>query len=376
MKKLFLAALAIPFGIAGCVNPTVSKFKDTRALPALTAPSPSQKPVSAVPKDPDAYRSSDPGRAYSLTLKNADLRDVLQLLSKESGVSIVAERGLRGTVQIEARNKKLGELLYTILKPLGYTASVENGMILVGRPKLATRTFRMNYLKDTRSSSSNMNVSGFAAGGTGGVSVSTTGKSDFWGAIETSLEMFVFGTSGKGKREGGGYIVGEAEKKPAADSKTGVSGLADKKVTATEIDDTLLSSTQLADNLLKQLVVNEMAGIIQITDHPENLDKIASFLADVEDGSKRQVLIQAHIMEVSLKDSYSMGINWNTVIDKSTNFSIAQAIIPSTTGATTAGSNVFKISAAGSNFGVMLDAMKQQGNVNMLSSPKITALNN
>ncbi|OGU16139.1 MAG: hypothetical protein A2076_05730 [Geobacteraceae bacterium GWC2_53_11] len=374
MNKQFIAALAIPLGIAGCVNPTVNKTKDTRALPTYSAPTLPQK-TAPTPKVAEAYRYSDPGRAYSLTLKNADLRDVLMLLSKESGVSIVAERGLRGTVQIEAKNKKLGELLYTILKPLGYTASIENGLILVGRPKLTTRTFRMNYLKDTRNSSSNMSVSGFAAGGSGSVSVSTTGKSDYWGALETSLEMFVFGTSGKGKREDGGYIVGETEKKPAAESKSGVSGT-DKKITATESDDPMLSSTQLSENQLKQLVVNEMAGIIQITDFPENLDKIALFLADVEEGSKRQVLIQAHIMEVSLSDSYAMGIDWKTIINKSSNFSIAQSILPTGSGAATAGSNVFKISAVGDSFGVMLDAMKEQGNVNMLSSPKISALNN
>jgi MSHA biogenesis protein MshL len=375
MKMRFLMALAIPLGVAGCANPTVNTIKDTKALSTYTAPAPAQKSAATL-KDPDAYRSNDPGRSYSLTLKNADLRDVLLLLSKESGVSIVAERGLRGTVQIEARNKKLGELLYTILKPLGYTASVENGLILVGRPKLTTRTFRMNYLKDTRNSSSNTNVSGFVAGGSGSVSVSTAGKSDFWGAIETSLEMFVFGTSGKGRREGGGYIVGEAEKTPASESKAATSGTADKKGALSESGDPMLSNTQLNENQLKQLVVNELAGIIQITDFPENLDKVASFLTDVEEGSKRQVLIQAHIMEVSLNDSFSMGIDWKTIIDKSSNFSIAQTLIPSTSGAASAASSVFKISAAGDSYGVMLDAMKQQGNINMLSSPKITALNN
>ncbi len=373
MRYVTLAVLAIPLGVVGCTNPTAGKMKDTMALPAYTAPVTPQKPA-APPKDPDAYRSSDPGRSYSLTLKNADLRDVLMLLSKESGVSIVAERGLRGTVQVEAKNKKLGEMLYTILKPLGYTASVENGMILVGRPKLTTRTFRMNYLKDTRNSSSNMNVSGFAAGGSGSVSVSTTGKSDFWGAVESSLEMFVFGTSGKGKRDGGGYIVGEVEKKQTPETKSSSSPSAGALTVLSETDDPLLSSTRLNENQLKQLVVNELAGIIQITDFPENLDKIALFLTDVEEGSKRQVLIQAHIMEVSLKDSFSMGIDWKVVIDKASNFSIAQTLIPRTT--STTGSNVFKISGAGSDFSAMLDAMKEQGNVNMLSSPKITALNN
>lgn len=394
MKKQLLAAFVIPLGISGCVNPTSSTVKASRALPTYTAPASVQK-SAAVQKDPDAYRSNDPGRAYSLTLKNADLRDVLMLLSKESGVSIVAERGLRGTVQIEAKNRKLGELLYTILKPLGYTASVENGMILVGRPRLATRTFRMNYLKDTRNSTSNMSVSGFAAGSTGSVSVSTAGRSDLWGAVENSLEMLVFGTSGMGRRSDGGYIRGESERKQVAESvttgatqltsrsssqnktvRTGYDETNSTSLQTTEIDDPMQNNTQIKENQLKQLVVNEIAGIIQITDFPENLDKIASFLTDVEEGSKRQVLIQAHIMEVSLKDSFAMGIDWRTIIDKSSGFSIAQALLPTSSGTATAGSNVFKISGNGSDFGVMLDAMKEQGNINMLSSPKITALNN
>jgi MSHA type pilus biogenesis protein MshL len=372
MKKRFVLAFAIPFALTGCVNPSMSTFKGSKTFPAYTPPLQPPQAVAAA-KDPDAYRTSDPGRSYSLTLKNADLHDVLMLLSKESGTSIVAERGLKGIVQVEAKNKKLGELLYTILKPLGYTASVENGVILVGRPKLTTRTFRINYLKDTRNSSSNMSVSGFNAGGSGSVSVSTTGKSDFWGAVETSLEMLVFGTTGKGKRDGGGYLVGEAEKKFVP---TSTSAATEKKGALQEIDDPMLSSAQLNDNQLKQLVVNEIAGIIQITDFPENLDKIAAFLSDIEEGSKRQVLIQAHIMEVSLKDSFSMGIDWKTIIDKSSNFSLKQTLIPSSTNTATASSSVFKVSAVGDSFGVMLDAMKEQGNVNMLSSPKITALNN
>lgn len=404
MKNKFWALIAVPLCVAGCVNPVVNSARNTRALPAYSAPTPPQNPV--VPrKDPDAYRESDSGRSYSLTLKNADLRDVLILLSKESGVSIVAERGLQGTVQVDARNKKLGEILYTVLKPLGYTASVENGMILVGRPKLTTRTFRVNYLKDTRNSSSNTNVSGFVAGGSGSVNVSTTGKSDFWGALEVSLEMFVFGSSGMGKRDSGGYIRGESEKKVVLDSavtgtqqtsgkyqreqtpvrgaaKTARTGVSETSsydessrlsVQTTEAEDPMVLQTQLAENKLKQLVVNEIAGIVQITDYPENLDKIASFLADVEEGSKRQVMIQAHIMEVGLKDSFSLGLDWQEVFKTAgSTISIGQALSPAT--------NVFKIGAESissrSNLNILLDAMKEQGNLNMLSSPKISALNN
>jgi MSHA biogenesis protein MshL len=397
MNRQTWAVLVAALFISGCVNPAVSTIRDTRVTPSYTTPKVQEK-SELHRKEPDAYRSTDPGRTYSLTLKNAELKDVLMLLSKESGVPIVAERGISGLVKIEAQNRKLGELLYAVLKPLGYTATVEKGIILVGRPQLTTRIFRVNYIKDKRNSSSNTNVSGFAASGSSGsVTVTTEGKSDFWGTLEGSLELLVFGTSGMGKRDGGGYIRGEAERKIVGERT--VSGTAqtvgnssnlggyDRQSSAsqtsrsitqtTEIDDPLLQNAQITQNQLKQLVVNETAGIILVTDFTENQDKIASFLADVEEGSKRQVLIQAHIMEVSLKDSFSLGIDWKSVIDKASNMTLTQALIPVTGGASAlASTGTFKFSASGSDFSVLIDAMKEQGNVNMLSSPKISALNN
>jgi MSHA biogenesis protein MshL len=380
---IFVTALIV----SGCVNPSVSTIRDTKVAPTYSAPKVQEK-SEPQRKDPDAYRNTDPGRTYSLTLKNAEIKDVLMLLSKESGVPIVAERGISGLVKIETQNRKLGDLLYAVLKPLGYTATVENGIILVGRPQLTARIFRVNYIKDKRNSSSNTNVSGFSAGGnSGSVTVSTEGKSDFWGALESSLEMLVFGTSGMGKREGGGYIRGEIEKKFGVAAQTAgrpsFQGGEDRQSNSilntqtSEIDDPKLQNAQFSQNQLKQLVVNETAGIILVTDFTENLDKIGSFLTDVEEGSKRQVLIQAHIMEVSLKDSFSLGIDWKSVIDKATNMTLTQVLVPASIGASAAASSgTFKFSASGSDFSVLLDAMKEQGNVNMLSSPKISALNN
>jgi len=397
MNRQSWAILVAALIMSGCVNPAVSTIRDTKVSPSYSAPV-AQEKIVPQKKDPDAYRATDPGRTYSLTLKNAEIKDVLMLLSKESGVPIVAERGVRGLVKIETQNRKLGDLLYAVLKPLGYTATVENGIILVGRPQLTARIFRVNYIKDKRNSSSNTNVSGFSASGSSGsVTVSTEGKSDFWGALEGALEMLVFGTSGMGKREGGGYIRGEIEKKlvgertlnettqPAGsasihggyDRQSSESQATRSSLQTIEVDDPLLQNTQISQNQLKQLVVNETAGIILVTDFTENLDRIASFLADVEEGSKRQVLIQAHIMEVSLKDSFSLGIDWQAVIDKATNMTLTQALIPASIGASAvASSGTFKFSASGSDFSVLLDAMKEQGNVNMLSSPKISALNN
>src|SRR6185369_6463210 len=352
MNRQPWAILVAALFMAGCVNPAVSTIRDTKIAPAYSVPKAPEK-AETPRKDPEAYRNTDPGRTYSLTLKNAEIKDVLMLLSKESGVPIIAERGISGLVKIETQNRKLGDLLYAILKPLGYTATVENGIIQVGRPQLTARIFRVNYIKDKRNSSSNTNVSGFSASGSSGsVTVSTEGRSDFWGALERSLELMVFGTGGMGKREGGGYIRGEAEKKIVGerttsgmaqtsggssfqggyDRLTSVGSTTHSTLQSTEVDDPLLQNTQISQNQLKQLVVNETSGIILVTDFAENLDRIASFLADVEEGSKRQVLIQAHIMEVSLKDAFSLGIDWKSVIDKASNMTLTQVLVPASIG--------------------------------------------
>jgi len=395
MKRLSFAMLFATFMLAGCINPTVSTIKDTKVDPTYVPPKPLLT-IEPQKKVPDAYRELNPGRTYSLTLKNADINDVLMLLSKESGIPIVGERGLRGYVKIEAQNRKLGELLFAILKPLGYTASVENGIIMVGRPQLTTRTFRVNYIKDKRNSTSNMNVSGFSSSSnsgnsssssstsssgssSGSVSVSSESKSDFWGALESSLELMVFGTSGQGKRDSGGYIRSEIEKKLIPQNAVMAPKTVGDKTSPVhaEVDDPMLSSTQLAENRLKQLLVNELAGIIQVTDYPENLDKIADFIAEVEEGSKRQVLIQAHIMEVNLRDAFSLGVNWETVFSKGSTYGLSQGLpIASVLGNLSNVSGVFKFSAQGKDFDILLDALKDQGNINMLSSPKISALNN
>lgn len=376
MIRFLFIAISVAFCLTGCVNPIVNTVKETKIIPSYNVPKVTSAPVLPK-KDSDEYKTADSGKTYSLTLKNADVKDVLMLLSHESHIPIIQERNLRGIVKIEAQNKKLGELLFAVLKPLGYTANVENGVIIVGRPQLSTRTFRVNYLKDKRNSSSNMNVSGFSAGS---VSVSSSGQSDFWGSLENSLEILVFGTAGKGKRDGGGYTISEEEKKTDSNKghgSTAQSGTSSKNKLETsqslDLDDPLLSSSQISEGQLKQLVVNEIAGIVQITDFSENLDKIASFLKDVEEGSKRQVMIQAHIMEVNLKDSFAMGLDWQQVFRSAgSTFTIGQVLSPA--------SNVFKIGASGFNslgsFTLLLDAMKEQGNLNMLSSPKISALNN
>jgi MSHA type pilus biogenesis protein MshL len=155
----------------------------------------------------------------------------------------------------------------------------------------------------------------------------------------------------------------------------------------------------------KKLVINRSTGIILVTDYPHQLNKIASYLESVEGSSQRQVTIQAKIMEVILSDEHKEGINWKVIegLPRSINLawgltnktkttgypgSSSGFIISDTTGGTTIPvPGTFKISPYGGIFALgqagsevalsdIMQAISEQGDVKILSSPTISTLNN
>lgn len=368
MKRVFLIISMFLISMTGsCVSPKMSLLNDTMAVRDFVPPEPSLPPERVITQDKKEYRDIEQENTFSMTLKDADIRDILLLLSKESSMPIVADRDVEGKVTIDIKDRPIGEILYAILKPLGYTAYVDNGVIRVGKPQLISRTFYLNYIKDKRTSTSTTNASITASGGggvttqpgislsvstgatattqgttslqqSGNVNVTTSGTSDFWNEVIRGLEVIIFGES-SGKKDDHGFSRG--------------------------------------DKVGRKLIVNEMAGVIFVTDYPENMERVRSFLTDIERAVKRQVMIQAHIIEVSLDDSYSLGLNWNMILGYETGkgqIDLSQSLLSGVPSGDFHGKYV--ITRADRHFEAIIDAMKRQGQTNILSSPKISTMNN
>ena len=115
-----------------------------------------------------------------------------------------------------------------------------------------------------------------------------------------------------------------------------------------------------------RLVVNKVSGSILAIDFPQELANMALFLESIEGSAQRQVMIEARIIEVTLSDEYQMGLNWAAV--RIGDFPIlSQAISPA--------SKIFQIGISDHDFSALLDAMSKQGKIDILSSPKVSALN-
>lgn len=345
--------LAVLFNY-GCASYQIAGVPDTLVLnepPEISMP----KPESPAP-EPEELPVSGEEKLFSLSLRDADIRDVFLLLSKDSGVNIIADKDVTGTISIDFSNLDLRSALHAITEQLGYAFRAEKGFIRVSSPLLETRTFRINYITGKRTSSSTMNAaissggssgatgggstinlnlsgssgasqsSGSSSGGHGNVNVTTSGTSDFWSELGKGLSTIIFSNE---------------KSEPEVNAKSG-----------------------------KKLIINELAGIVYVTDFPDNIKRVEQFLKDVETSVSKQVMIQAHIIEVTLNDDFRFGIDWEAIPDLSSHTLIKQGLLLSPP------TEVFQIEFMDNQLKALLDTMREQGQVNVLSSPKISTMNN
>ncbi|MDI6762677.1 MAG: secretin and TonB N-terminal domain-containing protein [Thermodesulfobacteriota bacterium] len=388
-KMLFISFLCLLWAV-GCAAPPKkerTQLPSQKVEPSKPQPPPEEKLKELViPQREEAKKV--PEKLYSFFARDSNIQDILLAFSKESDYNIVIDPELSGKVTIDLKRVTLKEALDAILFPLGWIYRIEGKFIKIMRPQLESRFFTLNYLATKRSGKREIYAStggGLQTGALPGTQASTsssgtrTGFSDLvsvdemdlWRDIQKGLEAIVFGS---------------VEEKTASDAE---------KVAWTRVD-----------GKGKKLIINKSTGVILVTDYPINLNKIASYLETVEGSSQRQVTIQAKIFEVILSDENKEGINWKVIegLPRSVNLAwgltdkIGTTGFPggSTTtstitalGTTTAGTiqapGTFKIKPFGGTLAIgagdvalsdIMQAIAEQGDVKVLSSPMISTLNN
>jgi MSHA biogenesis protein MshL len=367
MKKQYCILLTLLILAIGCATPKTSQVTETMAL--KEAPQLEAAAVKPQPPKPEEFPVVKETGHFSLNVRDIDLRDIFLLLSQDSGVNIIADQEVTGKLSVDFTNLDLYSALYAITRPLGLSFKMDKGFIRVSKPRMESKTFHFNYITGKRSSSSTMSASisqgdnsggmnagrstninisttpsssqssgaGASSAAQGNVNVTTTGTSDLWKELRRGLEVIIFGDTKGGSEGDSSYSRGES------------SG--------------------------KKLIISESAGIIQVSDLSDNMENIEKFINDVESSIRKQVLIQAHIIEVTLNDGYRLGIDWELLFRNGTeSFSLSQNLINQPP------SGVFvldyKLNHPLKNITAMLDAMKDQGQVKVLSSPKVATMNN
>lgn len=331
---LVISFLAIQTACAPLKAPPKTVSVTPSVAPKPVAPSEERLPGLIVT---EIEGKREPERLYSFSLRDADIREVLMALSKQTSFNIVVDPNVQGKVTVDLKNVTMSEALDTLTELLDLSYRIKQNVLRVSRPAPETRIFSLQYvnLKRTGSSSTSAQIGAGTTGVTGGTT--TTG-----------------GTSG-----GGG-------------GSTSVS-------TSTDTDlwkDIEGGVTKLLSPAGK-VVVDKQSSNILVTDLPKFLDRIGSFLESVEGSVQRQVLIEARIIEVTLTGEYQFGLDWAAITQAaalkgastlSSGKILAQRMAPAGGG--------FQVGVASTDFTALLSALSAQGEIKVISSPKLATLNN
>jgi MSHA biogenesis protein MshL len=272
--------------------------------------------------------------------------ELLLLLVRDTNISVVPDPDVEGTFKGELKNVTLRQALDLILRPQGLDSTFHENILRVMRRLLQTRIFNINYVATRRSGSR-----GTGLGGVG------TGAGQF-GNNGAGGAGWAGGGLGANNGLGGGASFGGTQ---ATVSGSDYGDVFEELGAGLE---TLMSESG-------RFNMDRKAGMIQVTDYPEQLDKIGLYIESYENRVLRQVQIVAKIIEVELREDFSAGIDWNTVFRSAGNaVSVTQRLAP------TRGSGAFTMGVSIKDFKGLLDAFASQGRVNVMASPWVMAMNN
>ncbi len=273
----------------------------------------------------------------------------------DSSYSIAVHPEVSGTITLNLKDVTLDEALDVIESLYGYDIRRQGRVIQVYPAGIRTETIPLNYLYVKRSGMSSTSIN------SGGVSENDPNSNNANGSNNNS------NNNQNSNGQGG-------------NSQNGSSGIniytENESDFWSELKETL--TALVGDEGGRSVIVSPQAGLVTIRALPSEITAVKSFLDSTQEHLRRQVIIEAKIMEVTLNDDYQQGVKWDQVLGHiestdigfSTTGNIAGSTISSAIGGVTS------LSFLNKDFSGVIDLLSTQGNVQVLSSPRITATNN
>jgi MSHA type pilus biogenesis protein MshL len=356
-------AVALPAPVPAALPPSAPTING-----AVPTPSPQEASIDAHAKGKTLY---------SFQADQLDLRAALAMFARNNNLNIVPDNDILGTVTLDLHDLPLEQVMRAILEAADCSWQEESGLIRVRNTE--TRTFSVDYLRLTRKGSGQSSAQ-LGSGGTGGQSGGMGG--------------------GMGGGQGGGQGGGMGGGQGGGQSSFSY-GSSSVNVTADNpIDFWKELKTELAFLLTERgkqsLAINMTAGLVQVTDRPSVLKHVEHYLSGVDKSVHRQVDIEARLYTVTLNNQFQFGIDWVHVASayggqlgfggstmpvaiggNSLQNSTLNGLNSPPTGSTpTSGNNLSTLVFQNFNTAAAVNALEQQGKVEVISKPRVRTLNN
>jgi len=332
--------------LAGCgTKPTQPSNKHIRQPPSPETgiPQPLKRSIALPPPKPAASTE-----IYSVVVTNVPAQEILFALARDAKINLDIHPGIQGAVTLNALNQTLPQILTRIARQIDMRYELSNGNLVVMPDTPYLHSYKIDYVNMTRDSTASITNStkmeGAGSGNTGGapsggmsndssISIKNSSKNSFWETLVKNIKDILHETDKVLPEGSSETIVQQA----STASSTGTGAQAAHKKTASK--NTVADSpnpvsveeggiTVTRRNTFREaasVIANPGAGIIVVRATGKQHGKIQEFVDDVMSSARRQVLIEATIVEVRLNDNYKQGINWSLLQRNGTGIQLRQA---------------------------------------------------
>jgi general secretion pathway protein D len=392
---LLFAISAVGCGLQPLV-PSTGHILEQPAPPAGNIPEPARQTVMLPPPShkPKAEK-------YSVVVNNVPVQELLFALARDAKINVDVHADIKGMVTLNAIDQTLPQLLARISKQVDMRYELDGQTLLVQPDSPYLKTYKVDYVNMTRDSSNTVKLAtqiattGSSPAGSGGsgagdnnssTSITSTSNNRFWPTLVANIQDILRETDKVMPETGSGNPL------QAAASGVAPAGV---QPNASGTIATPPAAPRITYREAASVIANPENGIISVRATSRQHESIQEFLNSVMISAKRQVLIEATVVEVLLSDQYQQGIDWHVLSNSADGFNMVHlppaSQNPLPTGATPGGSykpvfssggptamllNYTNPDWGGYNVAATLSLLETFGNVKVLSSPKISVLNN